>query len=896
MTFPWLESPVSSPPVLFLIVRLTVLLSVGWFTHWALLRRNPRWRVLLWRGVALGLVLIPVLGLLAPRVPIPVRSTVSPRSPPRNLAEPAPPNSPPAAGSRHGGLETKTEASLTTSASAPEPFRIENRQQIHYGLLLAMVWIAGSAYLAVRALTTHCRFRRILKAARPAPEAAYQKLQEITRDLRCHRTVGLRLSPDVLSPTLVGIFRPVVVLPESMASSTYAGDVPGILAHELAHVQSGDLAGARVIQIVAIALWFHPLMWGVRRAHARACERACDAVAAGYVGDVSAYAAVLSRVALELAGRRAVVGEMPMARRPEILSRLEGLRRHLYTSPVGRWARALFIILGCCTQITLGCVDIVRAFPPGNDPTERQVNGQESSHDSLVQAVIAGKLSMVKELVNTHPELATAMGSRRGKGSSPLPVLHHALHHDHTGIAAFLLEKGADPNRRNYRGEIPIQIAIRKKSLKAIELLLAHGADLGGDTVEKGQPILSWCRDAEVAEYLIAKGADVSQRDRGGATALHHIAGRGDTDVASVLLRHGADVHALHSAGTTPLHWAAPHGHVEMATLLLEKGADINAKTRSGKTPLQMTISEVNFREWELHGGGKRGRKMVGFLLSRGAEYTVQDMIWLGNIPTVKKFLDEDPSLVNASGSHGDHVLFIAAREGHADLVTLLIERGASVNVKDHDGEPLLHVAAHAGHRRVVQVLLARGAAVNEKGPYGELALHWAIARRHGAVVQILLASGSNVNGGTEKHRVDMNGIGPDIDMVAQELSHLEILRMTKPVQTAMPIRLAFATGDTPLHCAAQLGDGSTAKALIAKGAKVDAANKWGETPLHYATVFGKRDVVYELLNAGSDVHAQLPNGMTPRNLARLSGDDGTIKLLEAAGTLPRKERQSEER
>jgi ankyrin repeat protein len=137
-----------------------------------------------------------------------------------------------------------------------------------------------------------------------------------------------------------------------------------------------------------------------------------------------------------------------------------------------------------------------------------------------------------------------------------------------------------------------------------------------------------------------------------------------------------------------------------------------------------------------------------------------------------------------------------------------------------------------------------------------------------------------------------MNGVAQDVDMVADELRVLEASK--KGGQIMAPIRLAFATGDTPLHCAAQRGDGPCAKALLAKGAQVNATNKWGEMPLHYAAVFGEKDAVDELLKAGADVHAKLPNGMTPLDLARRSGDGGTVKLLEGKGALPGNGRRGE--
>ena len=41
-----------------LLSKITVFLAIAWLVHFTLARANPRWRVLLWRGVVVGLALV----------------------------------------------------------------------------------------------------------------------------------------------------------------------------------------------------------------------------------------------------------------------------------------------------------------------------------------------------------------------------------------------------------------------------------------------------------------------------------------------------------------------------------------------------------------------------------------------------------------------------------------------------------------------------------------------------------------------------------------------------------------------------------------------------------------------------------------------------------------------
>ena len=69
-------------------------------------------------------------------------------------------------------------------------------------------------------------------------------------------------------------------------------------------------------------------------------------------------------------------------------------------------------------------------------------------------------------------------------------------------------------------------------------------------------------------------------------TPLLYAAGEGHKEIAEHLIAEGADVNAKDKKGRTPLHQAALSGRKEVAVLLIAKGADLNTKDEFGKTPL----------------------------------------------------------------------------------------------------------------------------------------------------------------------------------------------------------------------------------------------------------------------------------------------------------------------
>ncbi len=61
------------------------------------------------------------------------------------------------------------------------------------------------------------------------------------------------------------------------------------------------------------------------------------------------------------------------------------------------------------------------------------------------------------------------------------------------------------------------------------------------------------------------------------------------------------------------------------------------------------------------------------------------------------------------------NALHLAARNGHIDVVKILIEQGVDMNEQDKDRRNALHLAAHNGHRAVVKLLIKNGCSLDRQ-------------------------------------------------------------------------------------------------------------------------------------------------------------------------------------
>ena len=83
---------------------------------------------------------------------------------------------------------------------------------------------------------------------------------------------------------------------------------------------------------------------------------------------------------------------------------------------------------------------------------------------------------------------------------------------------------------------------------------------------------------------------------------------------------------------------------------------------------------------------------------------------------------------------------------GHADIVKLLIHKGANVNALDDDGDVPIIFASGGGHEEVVKILLEHKADVNAKKKNGWTPLMAAAWNRHSSVVGLLVEAGADIN------------------------------------------------------------------------------------------------------------------------------------------------------
>ena len=444
-----------------------------------------------------------------------------------------------------------------------------------------------------------------------------------------------------------------------------------------------------------------------------------------------------------------------------------------------------------------------------------------------------------------------------------------------------------DVNARQPDGATALHWAVHHEDVVAADLLIGAGADAEAANDLGVTPLLMACRRGHGAlvERLLAAGADADAALPSGETALMAAARAGSLEAVNALLARGARVNAAEATrGQTALMWAAANRRPAVTRALLDHGADVGGRTVTRR------------RVYNMGGSRSAGSASRGIALEEVVE-------------------------------GGSTALLFAARSGDVESARLLLAAGADVDDRAADGNTALVVAAHGGHGSLAALLVRAGADPNA-APLGYTALHAAVLRgtlrdrgvpnddrgagvplvrallAHGADPDPRLARGTPVRRWSHDFAFMDRWVGATPFWLAAHFLETEIMQIL--ADAGADPRAPNRAGATPLMAAAGLGynrGGGSAfirdrrdfssynpvesaalgsaipaaeerqtvaavAAVLALGARVNAANDAGDTALHAAASHGMNSVIELLADHGADLDAENRRGQTPAALA----------------------------
>ncbi len=202
-----------------------------------------------------------------------------------------------------------------------------------------LAWLAVVTALLLLLAQRTFFVRSLVAQAEEAGGAMLRELNQCRQRLGLRRPIALRLSPNAVSPAVCGLIRPVILVPQNLASRLHGTDLQAVLFHELAHVRRGDLWLNLVQTLLQIVYFYNPLVWLANAIIRRIREEAVDETVLVALGEAAPqYPDTLINVAKLALARRPVLS-LRLVGVVESKSALTSRVKHILNRPLPKSAR-----------------------------------------------------------------------------------------------------------------------------------------------------------------------------------------------------------------------------------------------------------------------------------------------------------------------------------------------------------------------------------------------------------------------------------------------------------------------------------------------------------------------------------------------------------------------------
>lgn len=556
-----------------------------------------------------------------------------------------------------------------------------------------------------------------------------------------------------------------------------------------------------------------------------------------------------------------------------------------------------------------------------------RTDSEKALHNACVVGYDALLLKLISKYLNLRSYkllescLTTAISSQQ---KSVVPVVLKYL-----PLGPFLVLAGLRSSHRHFQGPSYIKNTVAEAALEyaainnsgwAVQLLLEHGALATPERSLHGLCEAASCGYEDVVAMLPKRIR--WQKHYQVLVALNCAVENGHEGTVKALLRTGVEMpQNYHKLGA--IHLAAREGHESILRLLLLKVPgdyyvhsgfydDYSNKVYTLDTPGNSDDSPVIYSHyWSCLHFAIYGRhyKTVKFLLEseivppREKDVTPSDYLKHRAVALPFAAQSGDAGIVDLLLSNGFDVsikldgkcaLELAAKNGHTDVMALIMDAGISLTVYH-----LLNAAA-SGSVPAVSLLLDKGADVHAKSQLGNTPLHIAVDHHHPEVVHLLLRSGAETDATNRYGRTPLHNAiaenqeecfgllleyrtgtdassGAKINYGKRDIQHALVLAVKRMRSHMIPqileygadINAAGSNGTTPFHEAAATGDIATLETVLASGARKHTRDAQQRTALHYAAKEDHGGAVAKLLSWGLDADAKNSNGRVPLHLVQ---------------------------
>lgn len=271
--------------------------------------------------------------------------------------------------------------------------------------MLVLLWFSGVAVLSFRflgeiAYTYHLKNYQV----QLAPSFWQKQTKAIAQKIGLKQSIVLKETFRVNTPMVVGIFKPIILMPIGLISGLSNEQVESILAHELAHIRRHDFLINLFQSFIEVLLFFNPAVWWISACVRAERENCCDDLAIQITGDATIYIKTLA----QLEEMRTTVGQTTIAFSGQG-SVLQRIRRIIYqksSTPVlskGFWSACVMMICLFLAVFNLESQSLIEA---NNDIFENEIDliSGENEETSFLEEDLASARILDNQKTQKSPD------------------------------------------------------------------------------------------------------------------------------------------------------------------------------------------------------------------------------------------------------------------------------------------------------------------------------------------------------------------------------------------------------------------------------------------------------------------------------------------------------------
>ncbi|MCE7042076.1 M56 family metallopeptidase [Dyadobacter sp. CY312] len=163
---------------------------------------------------------------------------------------------------------------------------------------LVLCWFIGTGLLTLRFAGAWIYAEYLRSSANIVMDQEWRtRFGMLTARMNISKSIEFRQTAKVLTPMVIGVFRPAVLIPFGLLTGFSTSQIEAILAHELAHIRRNDYLVNLLQSFVEVIFFFHPALWWISERVRTEREHCCDDIALSVCGDKMVLANALVKVA-----------------------------------------------------------------------------------------------------------------------------------------------------------------------------------------------------------------------------------------------------------------------------------------------------------------------------------------------------------------------------------------------------------------------------------------------------------------------------------------------------------------------------------------------------------------------------------------------------------------------